>query len=251
MTHHYKSKKGFTLAEVLITLGIIGIVAAMTMPALIANHQKQAAATAVKKMYSQLNQALKFALNEYGVDMLDNNDVGPNRQKIFMQKYLLPYLNVVGECNQQEDCYGDNTVKYLRGEEVYNSIDYILKMSDGSFIGLTGLGNRGIVFWYDYNGVRNPNTVGKDIFLFYYFPTSVYHNLGRETEGAFEVPNSDAIYAGYYGYAPGSALSRDKILNGNGGGHYGCNKYKYSAYSGSMCSTLILMDGKVAKDYPW
>ena len=55
MVHHYKNKKGFTLAEVLITLGIIGIVAAMTMPALIANHQKQVAATAVKKMYSQLN----------------------------------------------------------------------------------------------------------------------------------------------------------------------------------------------------
>lgn len=32
--------KGFTLAEVLITLGIIGVVAAMTMPALISNHKK-------------------------------------------------------------------------------------------------------------------------------------------------------------------------------------------------------------------
>ncbi|MFQ8626884.1 MAG: type II secretion system protein [Candidatus Gastranaerophilaceae bacterium] len=33
-------KYGFTLAEVLVTLGVIGIVAALTMPTLMANHQK-------------------------------------------------------------------------------------------------------------------------------------------------------------------------------------------------------------------
>lgn len=42
-------KKGFTLAEVLITLGIIGVVAAMTMPSLVANYEKKRTATAVKK----------------------------------------------------------------------------------------------------------------------------------------------------------------------------------------------------------
>ena len=39
----------FTLAEVLITLGIIGVVAAMTLPSLIANHQKQVYVTGLKK----------------------------------------------------------------------------------------------------------------------------------------------------------------------------------------------------------
>ena len=41
MLHHYKLKNGFTLAEVLITLGIIGVVAALTIPALIGNYQKK------------------------------------------------------------------------------------------------------------------------------------------------------------------------------------------------------------------
>ena len=41
MLHHYRGKKAFTLAEVMITLGIIGIVAAMTMPALISLYQKK------------------------------------------------------------------------------------------------------------------------------------------------------------------------------------------------------------------
>ena len=39
MVYHIKNKKGFTLAEVLITLGIIGVVAAMTMPSLINNYK--------------------------------------------------------------------------------------------------------------------------------------------------------------------------------------------------------------------
>lgn len=51
-------KKGFTLAEVLITLGIIGVVAALTMPTLIANYQKTAIKSQFKKSYSVLQQAL-------------------------------------------------------------------------------------------------------------------------------------------------------------------------------------------------
>ena len=43
MSHHYINKKGFTLAEVLITLGIIGVIAALTMPAVVGNYKKQQA----------------------------------------------------------------------------------------------------------------------------------------------------------------------------------------------------------------
>ena len=44
-------KFAFTLAEVLITLGIIGVVAAMTMPSLIANYKKKQAVTQLKATY--------------------------------------------------------------------------------------------------------------------------------------------------------------------------------------------------------
>ena len=50
--------RGFTLAEVLITLGIIGVVAAMTIPMLIINYQKRLTLTRLKKTYSQLNQVI-------------------------------------------------------------------------------------------------------------------------------------------------------------------------------------------------
>ena len=52
---------GFTLAEVLITLGIIGVVAAMTIPTLIQKHQKQTILTQLKKAYSELGQAIQLA----------------------------------------------------------------------------------------------------------------------------------------------------------------------------------------------
>lgn len=51
-------KKAFTLAEVLITLGIIGVVAAITMPVLINKYQEIVTVTKVKKFYSLMSQAI-------------------------------------------------------------------------------------------------------------------------------------------------------------------------------------------------
>ena len=62
-------RAAFTLAEVLITLGIIGVVAALTLPTLIQNHQKQVYVTQLKKAYSNINNALnKMAADEGVVD---------------------------------------------------------------------------------------------------------------------------------------------------------------------------------------
>ena len=57
---------GFTLAEVLITLGIIGVVVALTLPALIANHREKETVVRLKKAYSTLSNAYTEVLNDYG-----------------------------------------------------------------------------------------------------------------------------------------------------------------------------------------
>lgn len=62
----YHSRKGFTLAEVLITIGIIGILAAMTMPSLITKHREKRTVTQLKKTYSTVQQAYIQAINKYG-----------------------------------------------------------------------------------------------------------------------------------------------------------------------------------------
>ena len=56
-------KKAFTLAEVLITLAIIGVVAAMTIPTLIANYQEKSWATASQVFERKLTEAMKV-MNE-------------------------------------------------------------------------------------------------------------------------------------------------------------------------------------------
>lgn len=62
-----EKKAAFTLAEVLITLGIIGIVAAMTIPTLITRYQKREVATKLKATYSTIANALKLAEEEMGI----------------------------------------------------------------------------------------------------------------------------------------------------------------------------------------
>lgn len=54
-----KCEVAFTLAEVLITIGIIGIVAALTMPQLLGNFEKKRNATTLKRAYSDLHQYIK------------------------------------------------------------------------------------------------------------------------------------------------------------------------------------------------
>lgn len=65
---YYKNKIGFTLAEVLITLGIIGVVAAMTIPTLIANTRSQQYRSQFKKTISTLSQAARMSQAQYGFD---------------------------------------------------------------------------------------------------------------------------------------------------------------------------------------
>ncbi len=66
---------GFTLAEVLITLGIIGVVAAMTIPTLIANTRSQQYRSKFKKTISTLSQAARMSQAQYGFDYAGINRV--------------------------------------------------------------------------------------------------------------------------------------------------------------------------------
>ena len=74
-TSHFSRKRtAFTLAEVLITLGIIGIVAAMTLPSLITKYKIHELRTRFQKTNSIVNQALKYTLNDLGLsDYSDMN----------------------------------------------------------------------------------------------------------------------------------------------------------------------------------
>jgi prepilin-type N-terminal cleavage/methylation domain-containing protein len=111
-------KKAFTLAEVLITLGIIGIVAALTMPSLIANYQKQQTVTQLQKAYSVLNQAKKLSAAQGNVC-----SETPATASEFIEKYWAPYMKIIKTCNTYQACgfkspmyvnpQGENTARTL------------------------------------------------------------------------------------------------------------------------------------------
>lgn len=83
------AKVGFTLAEVLITLGIIGVVAAMTLPALNANIRKKTTTARLKTFYSTMKQMLLLAEDNYGsVNDWDTSLPYPE----FLERYFLAFL---------------------------------------------------------------------------------------------------------------------------------------------------------------
>lgn len=132
------NKKAFTLAEVLITLGIIGVVAALTMPMLIGHFEKTTTATKLKKFYSVMAQATDKAMSENGDWSTWDYSLSA---KDFFNKYYASNLKVVKtmckfsnrdfqECgnNSSFDNMGrymvleDGTVFVLRKNSSYNAI---------------------------------------------------------------------------------------------------------------------------------
>ena len=99
----WNKKKGFTLAETLIVMSIIGVVSALTIPTIIKSYNKRVLETKLIKFYTEMNQALKLSESEN--DSLDGWDwplghSNPDGNKIlygtrpdaWFKKYLEKYL---------------------------------------------------------------------------------------------------------------------------------------------------------------
>ena len=177
-THHSLKRAAFTLAEVLITLGIIGVVAALTLPTLIQNHQKQVYVTQLKKAYSTLNNAFnKMAADEGVVD--------------WNQTYCSSSLWVENDLEATNanlnECFDRiakqmKVVKYKRYGEPCNGTwcEFWGSVSDDDWLsrtsimvtadGITYLFNCGAAYYdilVDVNGVtKGPNKAGRDVFEF-------------------------------------------------------------------------------------
>lgn len=89
-----KKKKGFTLSEVLITLGIIGVVAAITMPTLMTKIQEKQYQSQYKKIFSELNQAVRLLQID---DENPLSDCGTFENTCFRDA-IAPKLKVVHKC---------------------------------------------------------------------------------------------------------------------------------------------------------
>ena len=180
-SHHSLKKAAFTLAEVLITLGIIGVVAAMTMPSLIQNYQEKATVTKLKKCYSLVSQAYVSILNdEGGSDTLQAGD------DLEMMEKFGKYLKYQKTCGRNKGCFPNVTYKSVTGNGYSKWEDDTTDRSrailtDGTLImfnksAMWG-GNEGnylyAQIYVDINGFKGPNQLGRDFFYFYINPEKI------------------------------------------------------------------------------
>lgn len=147
-------KCAFTLAEVLITLGIIGVVAAITIPSLMAATQEASLVPKVKKTYSTLAQALKLASNDYDTpgDFSLIFEEGKSASQI--TKELATYINGARYCDAGSSAKGCSDLNYkikyaslikngdsntaMQSSQIINSPRIVLM--DGTVIAITSQG---------------------------------------------------------------------------------------------------------------
>lgn len=194
------SKMAFTLAEILITLGIIGIIASMTIPALVLNTQKQEYMIQLKKDYSIFSQALLKLETEMGCtgDLLCAGYFATGTTSQTIGDAMVPYYNVIQNCQMDtQGCMTDSRSLYYNGAGTRsstlntNSAAYKFITADGSSIYIADTANdcssnfgpnsMGQVCGYvifDINGLKGPNNFGRDIFQFYITSNSMLYPYG-------------------------------------------------------------------------
>uniref|UniRef100_UPI004026606C type II secretion system protein n=1 Tax=Candidatus Stercorousia sp. TaxID=3048886 RepID=UPI004026606C len=176
MHHKIEEKNAFTLAEVLITLGIIGVVAAMTMPTLINNTKKQELVAKYKKVYAEISQAYLMAQNNNG-GTIEGLCTSANDYITLFSKYL-KNVQTCETSDKNPYCF-TRSFKTLDGRVINSDPGATLTTTDGATLlflhisssckGTTEL-NKAIGcarIRADINGTKMPNTVGYDIFDFY------------------------------------------------------------------------------------
>jgi len=234
----------FTLAEVLITLAIIGVVAAMTIPTLISGYKKSVVEVKLSKFNAMMTQVVKLST-------IDNGDTSTwdiSDNETFYNKYLAPYLKVAST-------------------EKVDDIHFNIYMQDGTAFQLEKQSTLHMYFYPDAHTISNNETTnaGINTFVFLFYPKSgvkLQHpnfcNSPFLGDGTGFVPYFyyDSIENDYWDYEnncrvvvyPTDENLRDVLINES---RYGCSASGKSGGGGAYCTKLIQMNGwKIPKDYP-
>jgi len=176
-------------------LAIIGVIAAITIPSIVANHQKRTLETQFAKAYRTFSQAINLAMAEHG--STSSWEFKPNmslaEQDEFVKKYFKPYLNTVKFCSAQDavrNCFPNVVYKNLNGSDWGNlngSQNPGIVLADGIICRFKILNSRIIEFIVDINGAKKPNKLGEDVFIFSllvetgeFLPSGIYSSWDNE-----------------------------------------------------------------------
>lgn len=203
ITDDLRKKYAFTLAEVLITLGIIGVVAALTIPSLMANYQKTSEVAALKKAYAEITEAIKLMANDHGcaddlkcVGLFSNADDN-TADNIALGNEFKKYFKLSKDCGATDNpgdegnCLSDSAAYNYDGFSDGDRDN--LNSHYGNYYKFMTADGFGVALWsyscdnigyavpnshlniseicaeivVDVNGLKGPNNFGRDIFDFY------------------------------------------------------------------------------------
>ena len=226
------NKKAFTLAETLIALGIIGVVATITLPNVISNYQKKITVSRLKKAYSDIQNAVRLSSIENGEPSEWEISFVGNGVRDSVQTYYLPYFK---------------SAKVTKSYNIYNlnrrklpSLRTYITLQNGTVLSFFGEGPASAWMFVDINGKAKPNRVGRDIFVLNYYNNKKFlpifegSNLGidRIKNAGINIP--------------------DEQQESNRVG-FGCSSQnKNGYYAGFYCGALIQLNNwEIPDDYPW
>ena len=218
-------KFGFTLAEVLITLGIIGVIAALTIPTLMTNYRKHVVETKLEKIYSVMNQAINLANAEYGDASNWVIDCGKSGSATCS--------------NEDVETWFNSTIgKHLEISKIEKPSDFdgiLIFLNDGGVLYIEKC-IYDMKYFLKQSAIQNPQ-LGKDTFQFRFNPTILSHQDPTKPSFAHTFKTTFEPYAWDWDG------TREQLINGK---NYSCGG-KYHSY----CAKLIQYDGwKISKDYP-
>ena len=268
---HDKRKVAFTLAETLIAIAIIGIVAALTIPPLVHNYQKMVWTNQLKKSYANLNKGFKLMMAVDGVDSLSQTEVfqslnngvcsnldinyanNSNACKNFIPKFS-KYFKIIsgktwlgyGYMNTYIREY--ENISYLKGtKSPYAPPSSVVTLADGTnlfdvrfkFNESTQLNSAddtcGYIgqFTIDINGYKKPNKYGRDIFQFIIIDTGIYP-YGNINYGKYLQSHCNKyINPNFYYWRTTSSWQAEL---------YGCK----TSLEGRGCAGRVLEEGKMS-----
>ena len=219
-----KKEIAFTLAEVLITLGIIGIVAAMTIPNLMTNYAKKRTALQVKTFYSKINQTFKLSSADNGdVDgWITQKNYTYEENVEFLNQYIFPYMKHLGYNNCKEN-------------------NVCVKLIDGGLMTFKVDSNGGdISYWTDTKKAeeyyKNNNIKNKPRYYFIF-------QFAKFADWTHEGINAKEFVEPYTFNWDGTdeGLVENHLL--------GCKK---GCYYCAFCTKMIQLNSwEIPKDYPW
>lgn len=252
-------KKGFTLAEVLIALTILGIIAAIIIPSTINNHQRAQTMAKFKVATSIIENVVSASLTENG--FADRNAEGMDATTTF-NRFFRPYLKIQKDCGLNEQfgkdrCFaGPGGGWFALNNDKVNSYSgygstgyYKVVLANGMSMAFrTGSGGAGALYIVvDVDGPnRGYSKLGQDTFMFTYGQGGLLRCYD-DSVPAQVVPGKLGFWCGsdwvYYGRNAGLRDEDGSCTRNSGNGG--------TAPSGANCSALLYGQHSIPNDYPW